>query len=231
MWDVFISYASEDRPLAQELADALEEEGLKVWYDETVLKLGDSLRRSIDRGLAESRYGLVILSPAFFAKSWTQYELDGLVTRDLVTKTILPVWHNVDRKLVARYSPTLADRVAVSTEHGLDKVVDKIMEVVRPEKRPPGEAVAVSFSLNKGGREAPDPRQLQSQLTRLFNAEELRTLCFELNVDYDDLAGESKSGKARELVTYLNRRGRLAELPTLISKLRPHAAPSIEPPD
>ena len=47
-WDVFISYASEDRPIAQELAEALNAQGLDVWYDETVLTLGDSLRRSID---------------------------------------------------------------------------------------------------------------------------------------------------------------------------------------
>ena len=61
MWDVFISHTWEDKEsLAQPLAEALTEVGLKVWYDEYSLTLGDSLRRSIDRGLAESKYGIVI---------------------------------------------------------------------------------------------------------------------------------------------------------------------------
>jgi hypothetical protein len=60
-------------------AHALREAHLDVWYDEFTLELGDSLRREIDRGLATSQFGIVVLSPAFFAKRWTNYELDGLV--------------------------------------------------------------------------------------------------------------------------------------------------------
>ena len=79
-YDAFISHASEDKEeLVRPLADALVERGLKVWYDEFNLTVGDSLRRSIDKGLAKSRFGIVVLSSSFFAKNWTQYELDGLV--------------------------------------------------------------------------------------------------------------------------------------------------------
>lgn len=68
-WDAFICHASEDkesfvRPLAEELS----RRGLRIWYDEFTLKVGDSLRKSIDRGLAESDYGIVVLSPNFFQK-------------------------------------------------------------------------------------------------------------------------------------------------------------------
>src|SRR2546423_359737 len=81
-WDLFISHASEDKDdVARPLADLFIQKGLKVWYDEYTLIVGDSLRRSIDRGLAGSRYGLVILSPHFFEKEWPQKELDGLVAR------------------------------------------------------------------------------------------------------------------------------------------------------
>lgn len=134
--DLFICHATEDkeeivRPLVQALIDV----GFSVWYDEFALKLGDHLRRSIDKGLAQSRYGLVILSPNFFAKEWPQRELDGLTAKELGgEKVILPVWHKVDREYVMRFSPTLADRLAVSTEEGIDKVIEEVLKVVEPSK-------------------------------------------------------------------------------------------------
>ena len=94
-YDVFISHASEDkedfvRPLAEKLTAA----GFSVWYDEFQLKIGDKLRRSIDKGLATSRFGIVVFSPDFFQKNWTQYELDGLVQKEMTgKKAILPLWH------------------------------------------------------------------------------------------------------------------------------------------
>lgn len=82
-WDLFISHASEDKgEIVRPLVDALVSAGYRVWYDEFTLTIGDSLRRSIDKGLAQSKYGLVILSPNFFAKNWPQTELDGLAARE-----------------------------------------------------------------------------------------------------------------------------------------------------
>jgi TIR domain len=78
-YDVFISHAPEDKtPFVRPLAQALQQARLKVWYDEFALRLGDSLRESIDRGLSTSRYGLVNLSHHFFSKTWPQPELNGL---------------------------------------------------------------------------------------------------------------------------------------------------------
>jgi hypothetical protein len=132
-WDVFISHASEDKEaIATPLAEALQERGLRVWYDDFSLRLGDSLRESIDRGLGHSRYGVVILSGHFFSKHWPTQELNGLATRETDgKKVILPVWHGVGFAEVRGYSPTLADRKAVQTKDGLMQVVEKIMEVVR----------------------------------------------------------------------------------------------------
>jgi TIR domain-containing protein len=56
---------------------------VNVWYDEFELRIGDSLRRKIDQGLSRSRFGLVVVSHAFFAKNWPQYELDGLVALEM----------------------------------------------------------------------------------------------------------------------------------------------------
>lgn len=116
-YDAFISHASEDKEdLVRPLADALQRQGLRVWYDEFELKVGDSLRRSIDRGLASSRFGIVVLSPDFFAKNWPQYELDGLVAKEIAGgKVILPLWHKVSKDEVLAQSPSLSDKVALHT--------------------------------------------------------------------------------------------------------------------
>ncbi|MCV5824275.1 toll/interleukin-1 receptor domain-containing protein, partial [Escherichia coli] len=80
------------------------------------LRIGDSLRQKIDKGLANSRVGLVVLSPAFISKGWTNYELDGIITRAISGEQILlPIWHNITKQEVIDFSPSLADKVARST--------------------------------------------------------------------------------------------------------------------
>ncbi|HKW32345.1 MAG TPA: toll/interleukin-1 receptor domain-containing protein [Candidatus Acidoferrum sp.] len=130
--DVFISHASEDKDdFVRPLAAALNASGLLVWYDETTLKVGDILRRKIDEGLANSRYGIVVLSHPFFAKEWPQQELDGLMSRDVAgTKVILPVWHNITAEEVRGYSPMLAARLAAKSNEGMNTVVAKLREAM-----------------------------------------------------------------------------------------------------
>jgi len=131
-WDVFISHASEDKKtVARPLADALRRAGAKAWLDEHELKIGDSLSEKIDEGLAESQFGVVILSPAFLAKHWPRKELAGLRAREEDgKKVILPIWHNVDKATVRQFSPILADALAVSTEEGIDVVAAHILDVI-----------------------------------------------------------------------------------------------------
>lgn len=141
-WDVFISHASEDKAVfVRSLAEALRAAGLRVWYDEHALKLGDSIRRGIERGLASSQFGVVILSPAFLQKEWPQKELDYFVTSETSdTRRILPVWHNVDATEVRTRFPLLADRVAVNTINGLDSVVSSIRAAIDASKAGPDSA-------------------------------------------------------------------------------------------
>lgn len=134
VFDVFISHASEDKDeVVRPLANALRETGLSVWYDEFELRIGDSLRRKIDRGLGSSRFGVVVLSQAFFGKGWPEYELDGLVTRAVSGEQILlPIWHNVSKREVIGYSASLADRLARSTAtHTVEEIAAEIADVVR----------------------------------------------------------------------------------------------------
>ena len=131
-WDVFISHASEDKAaFVRQLAEALRAAGLQVWYDEFSLKLGDSLRGTVDFGIANSRYGVVVLSNAFFEKQWPQNELDGLSSREVNgQKVILPIWHQIDRATVALFSPMLSGRLAAQSSDGVPKVVEQILAVL-----------------------------------------------------------------------------------------------------
>jgi len=132
-YDIFISHASEDKDaIARPLYNALIDRGIPVWFDEAVLKLGDSLRRKIDEGLSKCRYGVVILSPHFLSKEWPQRELDGLVARETASgdKAILPIWHELDRDTLLRYSPSLADRLAGRSEDGVGELVKQILQVL-----------------------------------------------------------------------------------------------------
>lgn len=130
-WDLFLSHASEDKDFAAPLAQELESRGLRIWYDDAVLRIGQSLRRAIDEGLRQSRFGVVIISPSFLAKEWPQKELDGLVARESDgTPVILPVWHKIDATGVRRYSPMLSDRFAASSSLGVAKVADAIVAAI-----------------------------------------------------------------------------------------------------
>ena len=116
-YDVFVSHASEDKDeFVRDFVSCLQENGLNVWYDEFTLRVGDSLRRSIDNGLRNSRYGIVVLSEAFFSKEWPQRELDGLFAREVNgEKVILPIWHKISKNEVMKFSPIIADMLALNT--------------------------------------------------------------------------------------------------------------------
>lgn len=136
-WDVFISHASEDKAaVARPLRDALVSLGVSVWLDEAEMRVGHSLRRKIDEGILSSRFGIVILSESFFNKGWTNHELDGLVTRTVAgEQSLLPIWHKLTAASVRQYSPSLADKVALSTEEStVEELAQQIADVVLGEK-------------------------------------------------------------------------------------------------
>lgn len=116
-YDVFVSHASEDKEsFVNEFCENLMELDIKVWYDSMSIKWGDSLRSKIDDGLRNSKFGIVVISPAFINKGWTQYELDGLFQLEMTGgKTILPIWHNIAKKEVQDFSPSLAAKKALTT--------------------------------------------------------------------------------------------------------------------
>jgi len=139
LYDIFICHAFEDKKaFVRPLAEKLREKNVEVWYDDFTLKLGDSIRRSLDKGLRKSRFGVVVLSKAFFEKEWPQYELDGLTEREIKgkEKIILPIWHKITHEDVMKYSPSLACKRAISTDEGLTQVVKAILDVTHPQESP-----------------------------------------------------------------------------------------------
>jgi hypothetical protein len=135
-YDFFISHASEDKDdIVRKFADALKENNFEVWYDEFELKIGDSLRQKIDLGLKNSRYGIVIISPSFVKKNWTEYELNGMVAREMNGhKVILPIWHKISKDEVLQFSPTLADKLALNTAtHSIEDIVKTLSDLIRQD--------------------------------------------------------------------------------------------------
>lgn len=134
--DVFLSQPMTKEAIVRPLAAALQQRDVQVWYDEFELPIGDSRRRKIDAGLARARFGVIVLAPSFFEKNWPQYELDGLVTREMTgTQIILPLWHEPKDQLIA-HSPSLADKVALRTsDYTIEEIADQIASVVMDEER------------------------------------------------------------------------------------------------
>ena len=132
-YDFFISHASEDKDsFVRGLAEALQAKGARVWYDEFTLQVGDSLRRQIDEGLKNSRFGVVVLSKHFFMKEWAQRELDGLSSLETSGDTrILPIWHEISKDEIVRHSPMLSDKVALNSSlNSTEEIADKLLGLI-----------------------------------------------------------------------------------------------------
>jgi hypothetical protein len=142
-YDAFISHAVEDKiPIANELCARLEQAGLRVWYSGKELGIGDSIEKTIERGLNRSRYGIVVLSPTYLAKNWTIREFYTLLAKEIEDrKVILPVLYNVTPDDLKERDLHMADRFAVNADLGLEYVVDRLVrEIRKPELRKPRKA-------------------------------------------------------------------------------------------
>lgn len=131
----FISHDSRDKDdLVRELAHEMIKRMCPVWYDEFSLKVGDSLRTSIERGLKEARNCIVVLSPNFLSnEGWTKAEFDSVFTREILEQrnVILPVWHNVHVRDIYDYSPRMADKVGLPSSLGVEELARRLSSVIK----------------------------------------------------------------------------------------------------
>ena len=130
--DVFLCHAWDDRKgAAKDLHDLLESKGVSVWFSEKDVPLGSPLLREIDRGLAKSRIGIVMVTPAFLERlkgeGIADKELSVLLAREL----LVPVVHDTTYEALRDVSPMLGSRSGLSTaEETLDDVAVKLAELV-----------------------------------------------------------------------------------------------------
>lgn len=133
--DVFLCHAWDDRKdAAKELHDLLESKGVSVWFSEKDVLLGSSLLREIDKGLAKSRVGIVLVTPSFLKRvkgeGIADKELSALLARDL----LVPIVHNTSFEELREVSPLLGSRSGLSTiEESMVEVAAKLAELVTPE--------------------------------------------------------------------------------------------------
>lgn len=133
--DVFLCHAWDDRKdAAKELHDLLESKGVSVWFSEKDVLLGSSLLREIDKGLAKSRVGIVLVTPSFLKRikgeGIADKELSALLARDL----LVPIVHNTTYDDLREVSPLLGSRSGLSTiEESMADIAAKLAELVTPE--------------------------------------------------------------------------------------------------
>jgi len=130
--DVFLCHAWDDRKgPAKELNDLLEAAGVKVWFSEKDLGLGVPMMRAIDKGLANSRMGLVLVTPAMLDRLPKESVADKELSALLAGNQLVPIVHNTTYEALRNVSPLLASRTGLDTsEDSMAVVAAKIAELV-----------------------------------------------------------------------------------------------------
>mgnify|MGYP000432052988 CR=1 FL=1 len=130
--DVFLCHAWDDRKeAAKELHDMLEENGVSVWFSEKDVLLGSSLLREIDKGLAKSKVGIVLVTPNFLTRIKGEGIADKELSALLAGNQLVPIVHNTTYEALRNVSPLLASRSGLDTgEDTLAVVATKIAELI-----------------------------------------------------------------------------------------------------
>jgi hypothetical protein len=138
-YDLFVSHASEDKDsFVRPLCTTLRMLGLNVWYDEFSINYGDSIRESIDKGLAKSSNAVIVFSPSYIKKAYPNYELNGIITQEIVKgeKVLIPIWYNINREEMLNFSASLTDRLSlIVINNNIEEIAKSIFEIVNKRKQ------------------------------------------------------------------------------------------------
>lgn len=130
--DVFLCHAWDDRQgAAKDLHDFLEARGVSVWFSEKDVALGTSLLREIDKGLAKSRVGIVLVTPALLRRLTAEGIADKELSALLAREQLVPIVHNTTYEDLRNVSPLLGSRSGLSTaEDSMSNVAAKLADLV-----------------------------------------------------------------------------------------------------
>jgi hypothetical protein len=206
---VFLSHSSQDKEFTDRLVVDLEKAGVDVWYDRWEIRAGDSIVSKINAGLKDSDYVLVVISPNSVGSPWVTLEINAALIESLGNRSsyLLPVLL-ADTDL----PPVLRDRRYADFrrdyEGGLREVLDVLVQEDTPVAR--GEEIPPDVPCGLWGV---DRGELRRRLNAGLAMREVKTICFDLELDFDNFAGDTKNDKIMELILFLVRR---AQLPRLI---------------
>jgi len=150
-YDAFISFADEDKAFTANLVELLEQKGLKIWFSGTELRRKPSdLLDDINQGIAQSKYGIAVISPHYIRKKWTKTELGVLFAREPENeKTLIPLWHKITYDELRQTLPIICDRFAFETKEGIEPTAEKVYQIIRRqekmEQKPPLKSIKNQF--------------------------------------------------------------------------------------
>lgn len=114
IYSIFVSHASDDKiNYVNELVDEIKSLGITVFYDNDAISWGDNLKEKIDEGLKNCQLAVIVISPYYFGREWTEYEIQTLLTRQNAEKKklIMPILHNISKEDLVKHYPLLKDVV------------------------------------------------------------------------------------------------------------------------
>jgi predicted nucleotide-binding protein len=134
-YDVFMSYSQKDKPLARKLVEALTKRGLRVWYDEDSIRVGDSFLSGMSEALEQSRYFVLIISPDYLSSTWQNFELGVALGRKWSSRqaAVVPVFvADVDKSSLP---PPISHLQGINAKHlSPEKIADEVAEIVETER-------------------------------------------------------------------------------------------------
>ena len=148
-FDLFISYSHANKEeLVEPLVEALQAAGIRVWFDKLAISIGDSITDKINEGLREARFGLIVISKAYFDSNWARRELNAFFKKQITLKKkfVLPLWYQISMEELFDHFPMLVDYKAIIIDDPsvLSQAVSQINELVQTEKMDHTQNIPVS---------------------------------------------------------------------------------------
>lgn len=235
-YSCFINYSHQDQPLAERLHADLQNNGVRCWYAPHDLRIGEDYKPRIDEAIRLHDKLLLILSESSVASEWVEREVEAALDKERTSEQrgLFPI--RIDEavmELKAGWAAHIRDNRHIGdfcqweNYPSYQEVFQRLLRDLKTDQKAPMPAAVFTKPRHTiHGIELDQDRvNLLKLMVRLFNKGELKTFVFELNVDYDDLPGETKTDKARELISYFEcqRPGGAATLAEYVRDKRPYA--------